>query len=127
MEFGLLTARRIRHIRSASSWRPANVDTEHGAKLPQNPASMGFSGHKDMCVNGWAVEERRRACPVACRSCEQHQWQRWNNARAALTKDALWACALLVLSGGVEHADGAVKTIFLARCPSLFWVMNRDE
>jgi hypothetical protein len=34
----------------------------------------------------WATEERRRACMVACRACEQHKWQRWNTASAALTR-----------------------------------------
>jgi hypothetical protein len=33
---------------SSPSWRPASVDTEHGAKLPKNPAIMGLSGQNDM-------------------------------------------------------------------------------
>ena len=45
VECGLLTACRVRHITSSSSWHPTSVDAEHGAKLPQNPASMGVSGH----------------------------------------------------------------------------------
>jgi hypothetical protein len=33
---------------SSSSLRPASADTEHMAKLPENPASMGLSGQNDM-------------------------------------------------------------------------------
>src|SRR5215510_8788038 len=52
--FGVLTVRCVRAITSPSSWRPASVDTGQGAKLPTNPASMGLSGHNDMCINGSA-------------------------------------------------------------------------
>jgi hypothetical protein len=51
-----------------------------------------FSSTKFLCrlratktLLRWATEERSRACLVACRACEQHKWQRWNTASAALT------------------------------------------
>src|SRR5262245_263345 len=49
---GLLTAGCVRDITSALWWRPASVDTEHGAKLSTNPASMGLSGQNDLLING---------------------------------------------------------------------------
>ena len=43
-----LTTRYLRYITPSASGRPASVETEHGANLPHNPASMGLSGHNDM-------------------------------------------------------------------------------
>src|SRR5262245_52089977 len=45
---GLLTVYHVRHITSSSSWPPASVDTEHGAKPPKNPIIMGLSVQNDM-------------------------------------------------------------------------------
>src|SRR5712691_12984687 len=42
-ECGVLTARRVRHIRSPS-WRPETVENRHGAKLPKNPVNIALSG-----------------------------------------------------------------------------------
>jgi hypothetical protein len=50
--FQVLTARRVRDITSPSSWRPASADNKHGAKLPENPASMGLSGQNGLLING---------------------------------------------------------------------------
>ena len=46
--FGLLTAHCVRHITSSSSWRPANTDNKHEAKLPENPTNMALSGQNGM-------------------------------------------------------------------------------
>jgi hypothetical protein len=56
----VLTVRRVRHITFASSWRPARTGNEHGATLPENPASRGLSGHNDMCINGAAAGSRKK-------------------------------------------------------------------
>jgi hypothetical protein len=42
-ELGLLTSRRIRHIRFPQ-WRPEITDNRHWAKLPENPANIALSG-----------------------------------------------------------------------------------
>jgi hypothetical protein len=42
--FGLLTAHRIRHIRSALSWRSASTDNKHQSKLPENSTHSALSG-----------------------------------------------------------------------------------
>jgi hypothetical protein len=39
----MLTGCRVRDIRSLS-WRPASVDTEHGAQLPANPTKRAYQG-----------------------------------------------------------------------------------
>src|SRR5215470_18471766 len=36
----VLTGSCVRYITSPLSWHPVSAGTEHGAKLPQNPASM---------------------------------------------------------------------------------------
>src|SRR6059058_4184840 len=48
--FGLLTARRVRDIRSASSWRPAGADNRQRGKLPENPANSAVSGQNDITM-----------------------------------------------------------------------------
>src|SRR5262249_51944945 len=51
-EFGLLTARRVRLIRSPTSWRPASVVNGQGAILPEKPHPYRIiraKGH----VNQW--------------------------------------------------------------------------
>src|SRR5712692_7851801 len=50
--FGVLTARRDRHITSASSWRPASAENGHGAKLPENSTHIILSGQKGLFLNG---------------------------------------------------------------------------
>ena len=72
---GLLTGCRLRHITSLS-WYPASVDTEHEAKLPKNPASLGLSEQNDMRINGevprnWSQPEKE---------CSQWTWRNSNNA-----------------------------------------------
>src|SRR5262244_421820 len=68
-----------------SSWRPASVDTEHGVKLPQNPASMGLSGHNDRCINGSAsvlnIMRRRAACFLTPKNSIDvcSLWQPWGS------------------------------------------------
>ena len=53
-EFGLLTARRVRHIRSPS-WRPETDNNRYGAKLPENPANIELSGQNSKLINGWVA------------------------------------------------------------------------
>ena len=50
-ELGLLTSRRVRHIRS-TSWRPEIADNRHWAKLPKNPANIALSGQNGQLING---------------------------------------------------------------------------
>jgi hypothetical protein len=42
-EFGLLTSRRIRHIK-VPSWRPEIADNKPWAKLPENPINIALLG-----------------------------------------------------------------------------------
>ncbi len=56
-ELRLLTARRVRHITSASSSRPASAEHGHGATLPENSTIITLSGHNDTCINGSAVQD----------------------------------------------------------------------
>src|SRR5215510_87145 len=63
----VLTVRRVRHITFASSWSPARTGNEHGAQLPEHPASMGLSGHNDLCING-SAKGREVAWPITARS-----------------------------------------------------------
>jgi len=50
---GMLTSRRVRHIR-APSWRPAIVDHREGAQRPGTPATSAFAGHNGTCSTGAA-------------------------------------------------------------------------
>jgi hypothetical protein len=49
---GVLTARCVRDITAPSSWRPASADHGHGAKLPENRATMALSGQNGLLING---------------------------------------------------------------------------
>jgi len=55
--YGVLTAHRLKHITSSSSWRPASADTGHGAKLPEDPTKMALSGENGTWINGKALDE----------------------------------------------------------------------
>jgi hypothetical protein len=46
--FEVLTACRVRDIRSPSSFRTASADHGRGAKLPENPANSTLSGQNSM-------------------------------------------------------------------------------
>src|SRR5262249_35840721 len=58
-----LTTRRLRHITSSSSWRPASVDPEPGAQCPTNPAMMALAGQNDMCITGSAAGHTPQGWP----------------------------------------------------------------
>src|SRR5215475_8257680 len=68
---GLLTVYHVRHITSSSSWRPASVDTAHGAKLPENPVTIALSEQNGVCIHGEALSKNpyykmRPARPALC-------------------------------------------------------------
>jgi hypothetical protein len=65
---------------------PARGDQRARAQRPDHDLHILLAGQKGLLSNGWAAEERSRACLVTCRACEQHKWQRWNNASATLTR-----------------------------------------
>jgi hypothetical protein len=50
-EFGWLTSRRVKHIRSPS-WRPQSADNGYRAKMPENPINIALSGQNDKLING---------------------------------------------------------------------------
>jgi hypothetical protein len=56
-EFGLLTSRRVGHIRSPS-WRPEIADNWHWAKLPENLANIALSGQNGQLINGSASQRK---------------------------------------------------------------------